>query len=124
MSTTIRRRARAAFLTGVLGILVMLAVAAARHAQAEAEPPPKAQRVVNAEIARITTKTLPADVIASAFQNTEFTTDPLPSTLQKAADSAFELGFLGTERPALFGIWALEPLNAVVAARKNRVASR
>lgn len=84
----------------------------------------KAQKVVNAEIARITTKALPDAVVASAFKNTEFTTDPLPNTLQKAADSAFELGFLGTEEPKLVGIWALEPLNAVVAARKNRVAAR
>ncbi|MCW5890743.1 MAG: ABC transporter substrate-binding protein [bacterium] len=88
------------------------------------ERPDKAQRVVNAEIARITTKALPDAVVASAFENTEFTTDPLPNTLQKAADSAFELGFLGTERPQLFGIWALQPLEAVVAARKNRVAAR
>ncbi len=80
---------------------------------------------VNGDIARITTKALPDAVVANAFKTTEFTTEPLPNSLQKAADSAFELDFLGTERPTLVGIWALEPLEAVVEARKkNRVASR
>jgi hypothetical protein len=35
-----------------------------------------------------------------------------------AADSAFELGFLGRERPGLSGTYDLQPLNGVLAEEK------
>lgn len=85
--------------------------------------PEEAKRVVNAEVERITSKGLPPDVIDRALRNTDILTDPLPETIQKAADAAFALGFLGTEKPDLGGLYALAPLQQVLAARQTRAAA-
>jgi NitT/TauT family transport system substrate-binding protein len=79
---------------------------------------PEAKRRLNAELKRLTSKALPAAVLDDSFTRLEVTYDPLRSSLLGAADSAFELGFLGKEKPNLGGIYALNPLNEVLAAAK------
>ncbi len=80
--------------------------------------PEEAKGLVNQEIERITTAPLPREVLDQALTTVDFTYDPLASTLFVSADHAFELGFLGDSKPDLSGIYALEPLNKVLAAKK------
>ncbi len=90
-----------------------------------ADDPDGAKRIVNAEIERITSKGLPPAVLDSAFRNTDILTDPLPATIQKSADYAFALGFLGSVKPDLSGLYALQPLQEVLAGpRGKKVAAR
>ncbi len=76
--------------------------------------PDDARTIANAEIARITTAALPARVLDVAFGNVDFTWDPLPPTVAVMADHAHQLGFLGDAPPDLSGLYALDPLNAVL----------
>ncbi|HUI72472.1 MAG TPA: ABC transporter substrate-binding protein [Spirochaetia bacterium] len=71
-------------------------------------------RVANAEIKRQTGKDLPLETLKRAWQRMKPTYDPLASTLQKSADSAFVAGFLKS-RPDLGGLVDLGPLNEVLA---------
>ena len=73
--------------------------------------------LVNSEIERITGKALPREVLDSAYPQLDITYDPLAKTLFKSADDAFALGFLGDSKPDLSGLYALDPLNAVLKAR-------
>jgi NitT/TauT family transport system substrate-binding protein len=79
--------------------------------------PEEALSLVNQEIERITTKPLPQEVLDQASKTLEFTYDPLASSLFTSADHAFELGFLGDSKPDLSEIYALDPLNKVLAEK-------
>jgi NitT/TauT family transport system substrate-binding protein len=79
--------------------------------------PSAARALVNKEIERITTKALPAPVIEAAFANVDFTHEPLEASLVTQADHAFELGFLGKERPDLSGLFDLRILKEELAER-------
>jgi NitT/TauT family transport system substrate-binding protein len=88
------------------------------HVQTVAElqaDPDGAKALVNQEIARITGVPLPAPVLDQAMATLEFTYDPLAATLFVSAERAFALGFLGSRSPDLSGIYALAPLNAILA---------
>ena len=76
--------------------------------------PNDAKSLVNTEIEKLTTKSLPAAVSDTAFSHVDFTYDPLPDTLYTSADYAFELGFLGDNKPDLKGIFDLTLLNEVL----------
>lgn len=76
--------------------------------------PEEAKTIINDEIERITGSALAQQVLDDASKNLDTTYDPLASTLFVSADHAFALGFLGTEKPDLSGIYALDPLNAVL----------
>lgn len=84
------------------------------------ENPDAVGRTVNSEIERITSKGLPQAVIDRALLNTDILTDPLPATIQKAADAAFALGFLGADKPDLAGLYALGPLEQALDAHRRR----
>lgn len=75
-----------------------------------ADRPDEARTLANREIARITTKALPTKVIDAAFANIDFTHEPLEDSLQAQADHAYELGFLGSDKPKLDGIYDLHLL--------------
>jgi NitT/TauT family transport system substrate-binding protein len=77
-----------------------------------------AKATVNKEIARLTGKALPKNVVDKAFTTTDITYDPLAKTLLKSADDAFALGFLGNTKPDLSGLYELKPLNDALTARK------
>lgn len=80
--------------------------------------PADAKRLVNAAIARITTKGLPDPVMAAAFDRLEFTYAPLSETLAKQARHAFELGFLGRQAPDLRSLYDLTFLNEALARKR------
>ena len=77
--------------------------------------PTSAQTIVNSEIKRITGKALSSTEISMAFNNMDITYDPLGSTMLVSADRAYSLGFLGSSKPDLSGIYYLGPLNQVLA---------
>ncbi|MGQ9779335.1 MAG: ABC transporter substrate-binding protein [Bacillota bacterium] len=78
--------------------------------------PARARRVINREIRRYTGQALPEEVLAEAWIRLAITYDPVPASLYRAAEWAFELGFLGRRRPELKGIYDLGPLNEVLRA--------
>ena len=76
--------------------------------------PTQAQADANAELATYTGKPLKADLVAASFKEITFTNDPNAASLKTAADQAVALGLL---KPVnLDGIYALDPLNKVLAA--------
>jgi NitT/TauT family transport system substrate-binding protein len=76
--------------------------------------PTQAQADTNAELATYTGKPLKADLVAASFKEITFTNDPNAASLKTAADQAVSLGLL---KPVnLDGIYALDPLNEVLAA--------
>ncbi len=66
--------------------------------------PAEAQKMVGQEIKRLTYKALPEAVLAQAWKRLEFTTDPLPASLETMGQGAYELGFLGSKKPDLSGL--------------------
>ena len=74
--------------------------------------PTEAQTVVNEGIKKITTKSLPAKVLADAWTNLTFTPDPISSSLVKGANDAADLGLI--DKPTLTGIYDLKILNKVL----------
>ncbi len=79
--------------------------------------PDEAKKTANAEIARLTGKALDRAVLEDAWQRLEVTYDPVSASLYESADRAFQLGFLGKEKPDLTSIYDLRLLNLVLAAR-------
>lgn len=77
--------------------------------------PGKAQQTVAAEIGRITGSTPDEQQLALAWKNVVFTPDPLAATLVMQADHAVAVGLL--EATDLSGLYALEPLNELLAER-------
>lgn len=76
----------------------------------------EAEKILNAEIRRETTRTLPENVIRSALRRVDFTWDPMAASLYQDAKSAYRIHFL-REEPELAGICELKPLNEVLAAK-------
>jgi NitT/TauT family transport system substrate-binding protein len=76
--------------------------------------PQQAKESINREIERLTGKGFRTAVLEQAFGRVEFTYDPIKSSLESSATAAYELGFLGKERPNLRHISDLAPLKAVL----------
>ena len=76
----------------------------------------EARQIVSAQVAAITGKALPEDVLKDAYSRTTITYDPVRSSLLKSAHWAFEAGYL-REKPDLSGIYDLELLNAVLSEK-------
>jgi NitT/TauT family transport system substrate-binding protein len=76
--------------------------------------PEKAKSVLNEEIKRETGKAIPQNILDEAMKRIEVTYDPIASSLFKSANSAFELGFVGSEQPDLSNIYDLTILNQVL----------
>jgi NitT/TauT family transport system substrate-binding protein len=76
--------------------------------------PTQAQADANAELATYTGKPLKPDLVAASFKEITFTNDPNAASLKTAADQAVSLGLL--QPVNLDGIYALDPLNTVLAA--------
>lgn len=81
------------------------------------ENPAAAKAIVNSEIARLTGKELPQDVLDSAFERLTVTYDPLPDTLDAMAQRAYEMGFLGDAPPNLTNFCNLKILNEILRER-------
>jgi NitT/TauT family transport system substrate-binding protein len=82
--------------------------------------PAEAKRILNEEIKRETSKSLPAEVLDDAFSRLEVTYDPLRDSLLRDAQRAYELGFLGKQAPDLAGLVDLSILNEVLREEKAR----
>jgi NitT/TauT family transport system substrate-binding protein len=76
-----------------------------------------AKSLVNSEIKRITGKALPSQELDQAYNNLDITYDPISGSLQEGADHAYALGFLGSSKPDLNGIYYLGPLNQVLLSK-------
>ncbi|WP_127354499.1 aliphatic sulfonate ABC transporter substrate-binding protein [Actinacidiphila soli] len=74
----------------------------------------KAKAIANQELATLSGKALPANVIDPAWKSINFTDDPLASTLKTEADHAVKSGLL--DKPDLSGIYDLSILNQVLKA--------
>ncbi len=83
----------------------------------------EAKTIVNQQIEAITSKALPKAVIDSAFPNVQFTYDPIQSSVETAANQAYDLGLL-QENPNLKDLFSLDTLNAVLAKQGLPVVSR
>jgi NitT/TauT family transport system substrate-binding protein len=78
------------------------------------------QQVVNDGIENVTTSRLSDETITGAWENLEFTLDPVASSLQGSADDAIAVGLL--EPVELDGIYDLTLLNEVLAERGDEAA--
>ncbi len=74
-----------------------------------------AQATTNEGIEKITTKRLADNIIAGAWENLEFTPDPVAASLQQSADDAVAVGLL--DEVDLDGIYDLSILNELLAER-------
>jgi len=79
--------------------------------------PDSAKSIINSEIKRITGKGMLTNELDIAFNNLTITYDPLTTTLTQSADRAYSLGFLGSSKPDLSGIYNLGLLNQVLASK-------
>ena len=68
----------------------------------------------NVQVQKITGKTIPSDVISQALSRMEITYDPVKSSVDKVANDAYDLGFLGDKKPNLSNIFDLTLLNKVL----------
>jgi NitT/TauT family transport system substrate-binding protein len=80
------------------------------------ENPEEARQIVSGQVAAITGKALPGDVLEDAYSRTTITYDPVKNSLLKSAQWAFEAGYLRKE-PDLSGIYDLELLNAALGEK-------
>ena len=68
----------------------------------------------NEQVQKLTGKTIPNDVISQALSRMEITYDPVKSSIDKSANDAYSLGFLGDKKPDLSNIFDLTILNKVL----------
>jgi len=76
------------------------------------QSPAEARTLVNQGIAKLTGKSLPAQVIDTAWTNLVFTNDPVASSLRKVAQDAETAGLLTDVK--LDGIYDLTLLNKIL----------
>ena len=57
---------------------------------------------------------IPATYIDAAWANQDITDDPIVASLQKNADAAYKLGFLGDKKPNISNLVSLDLLNKVL----------
>jgi len=71
----------------------------------------------NAQLEKLTGKTIPDDEFQDAFSRLEITYDPIKESLYKSAGDAFDLGFLGDKKPDLSNIYDLTLLNQILGEK-------
>jgi NitT/TauT family transport system substrate-binding protein len=81
---------------------------------------PEAKQILNQQIQKETGKALGADVLNDSFARLQVTYDPLRGPLLRAAQSAFDAGFLGRQMPDLSRLYDLTPLNQVLTEEGKR----
>lgn len=81
---------------------------------------PEAKQILNQQIQKETGKALPATVLDDSFGRLQVTYDPLRGPLQRAAQLAFDAGFLGRQMPDLSELYDLTILNQVLSAEGKR----
>jgi len=76
-----------------------------------------AEALINQQLKALGGSSLKDAVLVRSFSELSITYDPLAQSLITASDHAFELGFLGTSKPDLSGIYDLTPLNQDLQAK-------
>lgn len=71
-------------------------------------------KIFNDQIQKLTGKTIPTNVISEALSRMEITYDPVKSSIDKSANDAYSLGFLGDKKPDLSNLFDLTILNKVL----------
>jgi NitT/TauT family transport system substrate-binding protein len=79
--------------------------------------PEEALQIFNAELDKLTGKTIPDDEYREGISRIELTYNPLKESLFKSANDAFDIGFLGKTRPDLSEIYDVTILNEVLKER-------
>lgn len=77
----------------------------------------EALQIFNTELNKLTGQTIPEDELREGVSRIELTYDPIKESLFKAANDAFDIGFLGKTRPDLSEIYNLKILNEVLKER-------
>jgi NitT/TauT family transport system substrate-binding protein len=77
----------------------------------------EALQIFNTELNKLMGQTIPEDELREGISRIELTYDPIKESLFKAANDAFDIGFLGKTRPNLSEIYDLEILNEVLKER-------
>lgn len=77
------------------------------------ENPEEAEKAFNAQLQKLTGKTIPTDEFKAGFSRLKLTWDPIKESLIKSADDAFSIGFLD-KKPDLSNIYNLQLLNDVL----------
>jgi NitT/TauT family transport system substrate-binding protein len=81
---------------------------------------PEAKVILNSQIQKETGKALPSAILDDAFGRLQVTYDPLTTAFLKAAQSAFDAGFLGRQMPDLSNMYDLKLLNQVLAEKGKK----
>lgn len=81
---------------------------------------PEAKQILNQQIQKETGKALAAPVLDDSFSHLQVTYDPLQQQLLRAAQLAFDAGFLGRQMPDLSRIYDLTLLNQVLTAEGKK----
>ena len=77
----------------------------------------------NVQVLKLTGKTIPNDVISEALSRMEITYDPVKQSIDKSANDAYDLGFLGDKKPDLSNIFDLAILNKVLQEQNLPIIS-
>jgi NitT/TauT family transport system substrate-binding protein len=80
------------------------------------ENPEQAMQAFNAELEKLTGKTIPEDELGEGFSRMTLTWDPVKESLFQSAEDAYEIGFFDA-KPDLSGIYDLTLLNEVLAEK-------
>src|ERR1700686_1279669 len=81
---------------------------------------PEAKQILNQQIQKETGKALRRGVLDVSFSRLQVTYDPLRGPLLRAAQSAFDAGFLGRQMPDLSHLYDLILLNQVLTEEGKR----
>jgi NitT/TauT family transport system substrate-binding protein len=74
-------------------------------------------QIFNDQIQKLTGKTIPNDIIDEALTRMDLTYDPIKYSIDKSANDAYDLGFLGDKKPDLSNIFDLTILNKVLQSQ-------
>src|ERR687898_1165827 len=77
----------------------------------------EALQIFNTELNKLMGQTIPEDEFREGISRIELTHDPIKESLFKAANDAFDIGFLGNTRPELSEIYDVRILNEVLKGR-------
>ena len=78
----------------------------------------KPAKLLNDGIKRLTGKAIPADELNASLSRIDFTYDPLKLQLLQSANNAFDVGYLGKQRPDLSGIFDTTLLDQVLKEKE------
>ncbi|MSQ09272.1 MAG: ABC transporter substrate-binding protein [Dehalococcoidia bacterium] len=86
--------------------------------------PDAAAQIASKRIEADTGAALSVALVTASWKNLRMTSDPVAPSLRKSTDDAFALGFLGTTKPDLKDIYALDLLNKALAEKGLPPVSR